>query len=156
MEVQDRGLLRKALTPGGVLLSVAVAVGVGRMLSGPLLGLGQEASAALHLPGMEWVGAHIPTLARQEGSHLFSWLARTTDERGSTNVLPPGYLLGGGPPRIPLIGDTLDFWASPYNFVDKRVRKYGNISWAFPFFKHTAILSGPEGLAAFYNRALGE
>lgn len=82
------------------------------------------------------------------------WSASMTDEQGQAHSLPTGYALASGRLHIPVIGDTLEFLYSTFDFLDDRVKAYGNVSWAYPLMRHTAILSGPEGMATFYNRAL--
>jgi hypothetical protein len=78
---------------------------------------------------------------------------------GISLPLPPSRFLNlGFTWKVPIIGETLDFLWSPFQFAQDHARHFGNISMAQGFLSFTPanfiLLSGADGMRTFYNQDL--
>ena len=65
----------------------------------------------------------------------------------SERPLPPGQ------PALPLVGDTLTFLGDQYRFLARNAAKHGAVFRSNILFRPTAVLSGPDGTAAFNDES---
>ncbi len=53
---------------------------------------------------------------------------------------------------MPLLGETLAFLKNPYQFLENRQKRYGNVFKSNVFGRKIVFLAGTEGAEAFYDR----
>lgn len=53
---------------------------------------------------------------------------------------------------LPLLGETLAFLKNPYQFLENRQKRYGNVFKSNVFGRKIVFLAGTEGAEAFYDR----
>ena len=70
-----------------------------------------------------------------------------------TTATPPAASRPPGSTGLPGLGETLAFTKDPFAFIQERRTRYGRVFRTNLLGRTTAILSGPEPLAAFYDPA---